>query len=106
MFTGDNIQASDADEERKHTHEIEQQVQKISMALYAQREGESEEETLSRAMRDPEVASIMQDPVIQQVNFQSMPNSFAPRRQELRILIRDLRFCNKHNRIPKPCRIT
>jgi hypothetical protein len=67
MFTGYNIQASDVDEEHKHTHEIEQQIQKISMALYTQREGETEEETLSRAMRDPQVASIMQDPVIQQV---------------------------------------
>lgn len=61
------MQASDADEEKKHTAEIEGQMQKISMAIYDQRAGETEEETLERAMRDPEVASIMQDPVIQQI---------------------------------------
>jgi stress-induced-phosphoprotein 1 len=48
--------ASDADTERKHTKEIEEQMQKVSMALYTQRSGETEEETLQRAMRDPEVA--------------------------------------------------
>jgi len=69
--------ASDADEEHKHTHEIEQQMQKISMALYTQREGETEEETLSRAMRDPEVASIMQDPVIQQILQQAQQDPKA-----------------------------
>lgn len=61
------LQASDADEEHKHTREIEDQLQKISMQMYETRAGESEEETLQRAMRDPEVASIMQDPVIQQI---------------------------------------
>lgn len=60
-------QASDADEAKAHTREIEGQLQKISQAMYDQRSGESEEETLARAMRDPEVASIMQDPVIQQI---------------------------------------
>ena len=37
------------------------------MAMYTQREDETEEETLQRAMRDPEVAGIMQDPIMQQV---------------------------------------
>lgn len=36
--------------------------------MYSQRAGESEEETLQRAMRDPEVAGIMNDPVVQQVS--------------------------------------
>lgn len=49
-------QASIADTEAKHTREIEAQIQKVSTALYAERQGESEEETLQRAMRDPEVA--------------------------------------------------
>ncbi|KAG8778512.1 Hsp90 cochaperone, partial [Serendipita sp. 398] len=48
--------ATDADVEKKHTREIEDQMQKISMAMYTQRAGETEEETLQRAMRDPEVA--------------------------------------------------
>lgn len=72
-----STQASDADEEHKHTHEIEQQMTKISQALYDQRSGESEEETLSRAMRDPEVASIMQDPVIQQILQQAQQDPKA-----------------------------
>lgn len=48
--------ASDVDEEKKHTREIQEQVMKCQQALFSQREGESEEETLQRAMRDPEVA--------------------------------------------------
>ena len=50
------VQAQDADEENKHKREIEEQIQKVTMALYTQRAGESEEETLQRAMRDPEIA--------------------------------------------------
>ena len=48
--------ASDADEERKHGKEIQDLVAKCQQALWSQREGESEEETLQRAMRDPEIA--------------------------------------------------
>lgn len=48
--------AQDADVEKKHVKEIDEQMQKISMAMYTQRSGETEEETLQRAMRDPEVA--------------------------------------------------
>ena len=49
-------EASDLDEEKKHTKEIADLVLKCQQALFSQREGESEEETLQRAMRDPEVA--------------------------------------------------
>lgn len=71
------IQATDADTEHKHTHEIEGQMQKISMALYDQRAGETEEQTLERAMRDPEVANIMQDPIIQQILQQAQSDPRA-----------------------------
>jgi len=72
------IQAAEAaDTEGKHTAEIEQQKQKVSMAMYDQRAGESEEETLQRAMRDPEVAQIMQDPVINQILQQAQQNPAA-----------------------------
>ncbi|KIJ37485.1 hypothetical protein M422DRAFT_61015 [Sphaerobolus stellatus SS14] len=60
-------EAQDVDTEKKHTREITEQIQKITVELYNQRAGESEEETLQRAMRDPEVASIMSDPVMQQI---------------------------------------
>ena len=49
-------QAAEHDDEGKHTSEIQQQLFKCNQALSSQREGESEEETLQRAMRDPEVA--------------------------------------------------
>ncbi|PVF93729.1 TPR-like protein [Serendipita vermifera] len=69
--------AQEADVEKKHTREIEEQLQKASMALYTQRAGETEEETLQRAMKDPEVAAIMQDPVINQILQQAQQNPAA-----------------------------
>lgn len=48
--------ASDHDTDRKHSSEIAQQELKLQQALYSQRGEESQEETLERAMRDPEVA--------------------------------------------------
>lgn len=72
------IQAAvEADTERRHHNEIEQQRQKVQMAMFTQRAGESEEETLQRAMRDPEVAQIMQDPVINQILQQAQQNPAA-----------------------------
>lgn len=49
-------EASDHDTERKHTSEISQQELKCQQALFSQRGTETQEETLERAMRDPEVA--------------------------------------------------
>jgi stress-induced-phosphoprotein 1 len=49
-------EAEEHDEDHKHKSEIQQQVYKCQQALFSQRSGESEEETLQRAMRDPEVA--------------------------------------------------
>lgn len=69
--------AEDADKEQSNIREIDQQRQKVSAAMYAQRAGESEEETLQRAMRDPEVAQIMQDPVINQILQQAQQNPAA-----------------------------
>lgn len=72
------IQAAvDADTERRHIGEIDQQKQKVIAAIYSQRAGESEEETLQRAMRDPEVAQIMQDPVINQILQQAQQDPAA-----------------------------
>ena len=48
--------AAEIDEGGANTKEIQQQVIKCNQALSAQRAGESEQETLERAMRDPEVA--------------------------------------------------
>jgi stress-induced-phosphoprotein 1 len=60
-------EAKEQDTEHKHTAEISQQELKCQQALFSQRGEESQEETLQRAMRDPEVAGIMNDPVMQQI---------------------------------------
>jgi len=70
-------QAHDLDVEKKHTGEIDGQMQKITNALYAQRQSETEDETLQRAMRDPEVADIMRDPIIQQILQQAQSDPAA-----------------------------
>lgn len=49
-------EAAEHDVERKHSSEIQQMENKCQQAMWSQREGESQEETLERAMRDPEVA--------------------------------------------------
>jgi stress-induced-phosphoprotein 1 len=49
-------QANDHDVDHQHTKEISQQELKCQQAIFSQRGEESQEETLQRAMRDPEVA--------------------------------------------------
>lgn len=50
------LQAAEHDDENKHSAEIQQQVLKCNQALMTQRAGETDQETLERAMRDPEIA--------------------------------------------------
>ncbi|EST04686.2 Tetratricopeptide TPR1 [Kalmanozyma brasiliensis GHG001] len=61
----------------KNAREIQGLLSKCMNELYSQRSGESEEETLKRAMRDPEVAQIMQDPVMQSILQQAQGNPAA-----------------------------
>ncbi|GJJ07657.1 hypothetical protein Clacol_010572 [Clathrus columnatus] len=70
-------EAADIDVDKKHKREIDEQIQKVSMALYSQRAGETEEETMQRAMRDPEIAGIMGDPVMQQILQQAQQDPAA-----------------------------
>lgn len=49
-------EASEHDVEGKNTREIEQQSQKAMEAQFAAREGETEEQTMERIQRDPEVS--------------------------------------------------
>ena len=49
-------EATDHDTEHKHRSEIAQQELKCQQALFSQQGTETQEETLERAMRDPEVA--------------------------------------------------
>ena len=49
-------EAVDIDKDNKHVKETSDQLYKCQQALMTQRQGETEQETLERAMRDPEVA--------------------------------------------------
>ncbi|KAG6333762.1 hypothetical protein ID866_5324 [Astraeus odoratus] len=70
-------EATTVDTAHAHTSEIRSQELKTQQALYSQRAGETEEQTLERAMRDPEVAKIMTDPVMQQILQQAQGNPAA-----------------------------
>ncbi|QRV72649.1 stress-induced-phosphoprotein 1 [Ceratobasidium sp. AG-Ba] len=70
-------EASDIDTEKQHTREIEQALEKAARELYSQQAGETDEQTLQRAMRDPEVAAIMNDPVMQSILQQAQQNPAA-----------------------------
>merc|ERR1711939_1235198 len=67
-------EAARKDEDKKHTREIQQQMVKVMQADAESRQGETEEQTLERAMRDPEVATIMRDPAFQSILQQAQEN--------------------------------
>lgn len=60
-------EASLHDEGGKNAREIEQQSQKALQAQFSAREGETEEQTMERIQKDPEIVSILQDPVMQSI---------------------------------------
>ncbi|THH21046.1 hypothetical protein EW146_g427 [Bondarzewia mesenterica] len=70
-------EGTEHDDEGKHTAEIQQQMIRCQNALIQQRAGETDEETLQRAIRDPEIASIMNDPVMQSILQQAQTNPRA-----------------------------
>ncbi|KAK0453173.1 activator of Hsp70 and Hsp90 chaperone [Armillaria borealis] len=70
-------EATDHDTEHKHSGEISQQELKLQQAIWNQRGNETQEETLERAMRDPEVAGIMNDPIMQQILQQAQSDPQA-----------------------------
>lgn len=50
-------EAGEHDDARKHTTEIQEQIWKCQQAQYSARDsGESDEDVMQRAMRDPEIA--------------------------------------------------
>ncbi|KAH7888080.1 chaperone [Phlebopus sp. FC_14] len=69
--------ATTADTANAHAAEIRSQELKSQQALFSQRAGETEEQTLERAMKDPDVAAIMSDPVMQQILQQAQNNPSA-----------------------------
>ncbi|KAI1128771.1 hypothetical protein F5Y10DRAFT_239862 [Nemania abortiva] len=60
-----------------NAREIEQQFSKAQQAMYAPRENETEEQTRERLMKDPELVSIMQDPVMQAILSQAQTDPAA-----------------------------
>jgi stress-induced-phosphoprotein 1 len=60
-----------------HSREIETQLQRCAQASYSTNRGASEEEILERAQRDPEVLTILQDPIMQQILGQMKENPEA-----------------------------
>ncbi|KAH8695935.1 putative heat shock protein [Talaromyces proteolyticus] len=59
--------ASEHDTTGKNAREIEQQQQKVLEAQFSARAGETEAETAERIQNDPEIMSILQDPVMQSI---------------------------------------
>ncbi|RDA90747.1 hypothetical protein CP533_2972 [Ophiocordyceps camponoti-saundersi (nom. inval.)] len=60
-----------------NAREIEQQQQKAFAAMYAARDNETEEQTRDRLAKDPEIMSIMQDPVMQSILQQAQSDPKA-----------------------------
>ncbi|KAF2124594.1 TPR-like protein [Dothidotthia symphoricarpi CBS 119687] len=60
-------EAMEHDEGGKNAREIQEQERKALEAQYSAREGESEEQTMERIQRDPEIVGILQDPVMQAI---------------------------------------
>ena len=60
-------EAMEKDEGGKNIREIEAQQQKALEAQFSARVGETEEQTAERIQRDPDIMSILQDPVMQSI---------------------------------------
>ncbi|KAG5971421.1 hypothetical protein E4U55_001228 [Claviceps digitariae] len=60
-----------------NAREIEQQQQKAFGAMYSARDNETEEQTRERLQKDPDIMSIMQDPVMQSILQQAQSDPMA-----------------------------
>lgn len=95
-------EAAEHDDAKAHAKEIQEQIWKCQQAQFAQREGESDDDVMQRAMRDPEVA----------VRFPSL-NTIPPGllvddvlRSKLWVTQSCNRSCNRLKPAPPPSRIT
>ncbi|OQV10616.1 Tetratricopeptide repeat-containing protein isoform 1 [Cladophialophora immunda] len=70
-------EAMEHDEGGKNAREIEQQQSKALEAMYAARQGETEEETSARIQKDPEIMQILSDPVMQSILQQAKSDPAA-----------------------------
>nr|AXS58643.1 cochaperone Sti1 homeolog p [Epichloe coenophiala] len=74
------VEAQQVDAEHHNganAREIEQQQQKAFGAMYAARDNETEEQTRERLQKDPDIMSIMQDPVMQTILQQAQSDPKA-----------------------------
>ncbi|KAK6338727.1 Hsp90 cochaperone [Orbilia brochopaga] len=69
--------ATEADKEGKHTREIEDLSQKTMNTMYAAHENETEEQARERIQRDPEIVSIISDPIMQTILNQAKSDPMA-----------------------------
>ncbi|GBF64658.1 heat shock protein [Trichophyton mentagrophytes] len=76
-------EAQEHDENGANQREIEQQQQKALEAQFSARAGETEAETAERIQRDPEIMSIVQDPVMQAI-LQQARNDPAALREHMK----------------------
>ncbi|KAM0343207.1 hypothetical protein ACHAPU_008800 [Fusarium lateritium] len=60
-----------------NAREIEQQQQKAFSAMYSARDNETEDQTRERLNKDPEIMSLMQDPVMQSILQQAQSDPAA-----------------------------
>jgi stress-induced-phosphoprotein 1 len=72
-------EAAEHDVTGAHKREIEQQQARALEAQFAGHEGETEAQTMERIQKDPEIMSILQDPVMQSILQQAKgdPNALA-----------------------------
>lgn len=91
-------EAAEHDESKAHTKEIQEQIWKCQQAQFSQREGESDEDVMQRAMRDPEVAVSML--ISQSAALVDMPPG-----SKLWATQSCSRFCNKLSPTPPRFRI-
>ncbi|KAL2010872.1 hypothetical protein VTN00DRAFT_3590 [Thermoascus crustaceus] len=70
-------EAEEHDESGKFKRDIDEQQQKCLQAQFSARAGETEAETMERIQRDPEIMSILQDPVMQSILQQAKSDPAA-----------------------------
>ncbi|KFY25987.1 hypothetical protein V493_04326 [Pseudogymnoascus sp. VKM F-4281 (FW-2241)] len=69
--------ATGVDESGANKREIDGQQQKALQAMYATRDGETEEQTKERIQKDPEIMAIMSDPVMNSILQQAQNDPSA-----------------------------
>jgi stress-induced-phosphoprotein 1 len=70
-------EAMEHDKDGKNAKEIQAQENKALQAQYSARDGETEQQTMERIQRDPEIVGILQDPVMQAILQQAKDDPAA-----------------------------